>query len=528
MTNPSTIRFIRQLASRLASGQSDCDLLAQFCYANEQNAFTTLVYRHGPMVRDVCSRMLRRTHDAEDAFQATFLVLVRRAKHLCGQQRPIGPWLHGVAYRIAVRLRAQDSSRARREVGGRSVDVMAPRQDLLDVDLLDALHQEIIRLPEKYRHPVLLCYLQGRTNAEAARHLQWPVGTVKARLSRARDLLQRRLTRRGMAPAVGVVTMLARKPLLQSTSLFDSTVQAAGHLAAGGDSLPGFFSERVIAIAKGVSVSMLRSRTFVAAAWVLAIGLAGATAMCGFLVASDGQQQAPGGVVPNGQLPLGDLRAKFDPSQLLGNWSCVRSVSNGKSLPVAAVEPLRMTVTAREIRLLRGEEVLLEGKYELQVNARSVWIDITPPGAARAAKDADTILALMLPALENLVMKETMVRNIVAELALIETQLAQLRLIISNVSVPEYADLVVKRDSLSKLLERVKREMRTKIETHMREAATGAATDNKAVDAAQGILELEGDLLKLAYTLPAKKRPTTFSSELGSGIWFGEWRRIKP
>ena len=145
----------------------------------------------------VCRRMLRDSADADDAFQATFLVLVRRARQL-GPRDAIGPWLYGVAARVAPRARSQAARRRRYEpialeIPGRRTG----RGRAVDPELVEMLDQELSRLPSKYRSPLVLCYLEGRTHEEAARDLKWPVGTVKGRLARARDLLRSRLTRRG-------------------------------------------------------------------------------------------------------------------------------------------------------------------------------------------------------------------------------------------------------------------------------------------------------------------------------------------
>src|SRR5262249_6700332 len=154
-----------------------------------------------------CRRVLRDPHDAEDAFQATFLLLVRKAGVL---RRPeaLGPWLYGVAYRTAIKARAGTARRREREQPVTVEPVAGPADDLVWRDLRPVLDDAVSRLPTKYREPVVLCYLQGRTNAQAARQLGVPVGTVATRLARAREQLRRYLTRRGLAlsaPLLGTV-----------------------------------------------------------------------------------------------------------------------------------------------------------------------------------------------------------------------------------------------------------------------------------------------------------------------------------
>src|SRR5439155_14145624 len=162
-----------------------------------------LVARHGPMVWSVCRRLLTQVHDAEDAFQATFMVLVRKAARI--QRRELlANWLYGVAYKVAARARGQAARRRGRE----TPDLVDPVQAVADKptdDVKAVLHEEVSHLPEKYRAPVVLCYLEGKSNEEAAENLDCPVGTVKGRLARARELLQRRLVRRGLAMTLALV-----------------------------------------------------------------------------------------------------------------------------------------------------------------------------------------------------------------------------------------------------------------------------------------------------------------------------------
>jgi RNA polymerase sigma factor (sigma-70 family) len=189
------LRYIREVGG--AAGPSDRQLLEHFVRRRDSGAFEALVRRHGPMVLGVCRRLLRDAHEAEDAFQATFLLLVRKARSLRQPER-LGPWLHGVAYRTAVRARARAARR--RAWDDRVEDLPArPTEDLLWRDLRPVLDDAINGLPSKYRLPFVLCYLEGMTNAQAAQHLGCPPGTVATRLARARARLRARLTRQGVA-----------------------------------------------------------------------------------------------------------------------------------------------------------------------------------------------------------------------------------------------------------------------------------------------------------------------------------------
>jgi RNA polymerase sigma factor (sigma-70 family) len=161
-------------------------------------AFEDLVKRHGPLVLGVCRQVLNHRQDAEDAFQATFLVLARKAGTIRDRQL-VGCWLYEVANRIARRARARASRRRLRpEMRGVEASGAEPESDAAWNELRPVLHAEVNGLPAKYGVPLVLCYLEGETHVEVARLLHWPVGTVKGRLSRARDMLRARLSRRGL------------------------------------------------------------------------------------------------------------------------------------------------------------------------------------------------------------------------------------------------------------------------------------------------------------------------------------------
>ena len=192
------LRQLRRAALlRDGGGMTDGQLLECFVERRDEAAFEALVRRHGPMVLGVCRRVLRHPQDAEDAFQAAFLVLVRRAASI-GQRELLGNWLYGVAYRTALDARA---AAARRRVLERQVSPMPEPQatDAADAgrELRPLLDQELSRLPEKYRVPVVLCDLEGRTRRDVARQLGIPAGTLSGRLTAARQMLARRLARRG-------------------------------------------------------------------------------------------------------------------------------------------------------------------------------------------------------------------------------------------------------------------------------------------------------------------------------------------
>src|SRR5262245_13339046 len=173
---------------------TDGQLLARFVDSCDEAAFTDLLRRHGPLVLSVCRRLARHEQDAEDAFQATFLVLVKKAGSVAGRDS-VGGWLHGVAFRAALKAR-EATARRRERQADEGPDVEAPPEEAHD---WQALHEELDRLPEKYREPLVLCYLEGRSRREAAARLCLPEGTLSSRLATARQMLGQRLVRRGIA-----------------------------------------------------------------------------------------------------------------------------------------------------------------------------------------------------------------------------------------------------------------------------------------------------------------------------------------
>ena len=214
--------------------QTDGELVRAFVERKSPAAFGELVLRHGSMVLGVCLRVLRHRQDAEDAFQATFLVLARKAGSV-SPPNAVGNWLHGVALQTAVRARAITMKRRRREAVVPSVPETATREAGWD-DVAEVLDEELGRLPNHYRAVLLLCDVEGRTRADAARHLGCPEGSVSSRLSRARAMLAMRLTRRGVTLPAGAVALLVGQNATTAgvpAALVTSTVEAVGSLAAG-------------------------------------------------------------------------------------------------------------------------------------------------------------------------------------------------------------------------------------------------------------------------------------------------------
>jgi RNA polymerase sigma factor (sigma-70 family) len=296
----SFMQMLRRVASRHAGDeQADAALLARFVRQGDEAAFEALVHRHGPMVWSVCRRLLTRTEDAEDAFQAAFVVLLRRAGSIRDGSL-LGNWLYGVAYRVAVRARARAALRAAREKQGMLTEPAATATETT-TDWRHLLHEEVFRLPEKYRLPIVLCYLNGQTNEEAAATLGWPVGTVKGRLSRARELLRDRLAKRGVCLAVAALTgtlSAARLDAAVPRQLMESTLTGATTGMAAG------ISPLALTLSKGVMQSMfwIKCATFGKALAVLAL-LAAGTMLSYYGLSAVGQDRAVGGAALIVQTP---------------------------------------------------------------------------------------------------------------------------------------------------------------------------------------------------------------------------------
>jgi C-terminal peptidase prc len=253
----SVVCYLRKVtACQLASSSTDAVLLERFVSQRDEAAFEALLRRHGPMVLGLCRRVLRNRHDAEDAFQATFLVLVHKAGSV-RKFASLSSWLYGVAYRTALQVRTELARRRVHEKKGATMTLYEPVPEMLDQEMRSLLDEEISRLPEKYRIPVVLCYLEGMTYEEASRHLRWPKGTVAIRLARARERLRANLVRRGVV--LSGVGLAAAVPV----SLLSSTVQAAALTAAGCTTLAGILPARVLALSKAVlgAMSMTTCKT---------------------------------------------------------------------------------------------------------------------------------------------------------------------------------------------------------------------------------------------------------------------------
>jgi RNA polymerase sigma factor (sigma-70 family) len=256
---------------REGAGGSDGQLLASFLEQGDQVALAALVRRHAAMVWGVCRRVLANHHDAEDAFQATFLVLLRKAASVLPRER-VGNWLYGVAHQTARKARADAARRKGRE---RQAAIL-PEPQAVEQDpwseLRPLLDQELSRLPDKYRIAIILCDLQGQTRKQAAGRLGVPEGTLAARLARARGVLARRLRQRGLSLAGGTLAALLAQNAAGSVPdpLVSAAIQATCLLAAG---RAGAIAPTVWALTEGVLKTMRLAKLKTALAVLLVVAL---------------------------------------------------------------------------------------------------------------------------------------------------------------------------------------------------------------------------------------------------------------
>ena len=357
------LRHLRRLASpTLSASEDDADaaLLDRFVRDKDEDAFAALVRRHGALVRGVCRRMLGNAHTADDAFQAVFLVLARRAAVVRPGQR-LAAWLHGVSYRVALKARAGEAKRQAREVPRIDLDPPDPRPDplaeLTAREFLAAVDEEVLRLPEVYRLPVVLCCLEGRTREEAARRLGWSEGAVKGRLERGRARLHARLARRGLTLAAALAAVEASRCVAVAAAPV-SLAAAAIQVAAGQATAPALVSAEAVALAKGVVHAMMRTRFMIFATVVLALGLAGGATGVLALAAPPPADPAPPARSAD-PLPVAPAKPAADPDVyallLVGGPAPQLLPEPGRAAPADADSPVDRNT---QVFLLRSRPVL--------------------------------------------------------------------------------------------------------------------------------------------------------------------------
>jgi len=303
--------MLRQSTASSAAGDSDApsdaELVERFGTLGDCDAFAMLVRRHGAMVLGVCRRVLRDGHDAEDAFQASFLVLFRRA-HSIRNGAKVANWLYGVAYRTSLRAKSRRHVLRNRE--SQMDQFPEPQANVSEQwkDFEPILDAELASLPEKYRLPIVLCELEGKSTREAAAELGWPEGTVSGRLSRGRVILRKRIARYGVVLTAGSLTAAFAQQASAAVpaKLVITTIQGARLLASGQAGLAEAYSGKVTALMKGVLKSMFLGKLKIAGAAVVALGIVGV----GTVVVS----HSPGGTATPGAVLVADVGQAGDGS----------------------------------------------------------------------------------------------------------------------------------------------------------------------------------------------------------------------
>jgi RNA polymerase sigma factor (sigma-70 family) len=323
------LQHLRANGLRLrAETESDGQLLDRFLDRRDDAAFEALVARLGPVVWAVCRRMLPDPADADDAFQATFLVLARKGRSVVPRDR-VGNWLYGVAYHAARKARAD---RARRRDKEQRAAAMAETHALdprPTADLAAHIDRELGRLPAKYRAPVVLCDLEGKTRQEAARHLGWPEGTVAGRLARARAMLARRLSRYAPGVSAAAVAVALADPA-GALGPPAGVLQATRQRVLGP---PAELSPRVAALSDGVMRAML-VRKLQAVAVGLGLVLAAGLAVGAVAARSKPDPPTPppaAGPVVERPAPPPDPAAVLR-DRLVGRWQVDAGTRNGQPL----------------------------------------------------------------------------------------------------------------------------------------------------------------------------------------------------
>ncbi len=303
------------------AGLGDGPLLERYLTDRDEDAFAALVDRLGPMVLGLCRRMLRDPVDVEDAFQATFLVLVRRAPAIRDRDR-VSSWLYGVAYRVASRARSRTIRRRTRESGADRLDVAADPVATDRDELAATLDRELSGLPERYRAPLVLCYLRGQTHEQAAAELRCPVGTVHSRMARGREILRRRLESRGFAPsAIGaLLTPDPFRSLLVAVPppMAAATVRAA--LAFGTSSIVQAASAAVLARGVLTTMKFAQLQWFGVAAIVTGLSAGGVVAVRSAPATGNGPQAPAASDKPKGKSVAPASKADQDRGEFRPNF----------------------------------------------------------------------------------------------------------------------------------------------------------------------------------------------------------------
>jgi RNA polymerase sigma factor (sigma-70 family) len=382
------IRYLRNVAMLPGSqGLTDGQLLERFTSLREEAAFEELLRRHGPMVLGVCRRVLGNAHDAEDAFQATFLVLVRKAAAILPREM-VGNWLYGVAYHTALRGKTAAMKRRAKERQVAVVAQMDLGQEEVWQELQPLLDHELHRLPDHYRMPVVLCDLEGKSYKEAARQLGCPQGTLASRLVRARTLLAKRLKNRGLQLSAGAVAALLphKATATVPVGLARSSNKAASLYAAGQTPLAGLIPAKVLGLTEGVLKAMLLSKLKIAALFMLAMGTVMSASGLTYRALATQAGQPKAAPKPEDEA-VGEIR-RFEGHTDGVHWVAVSP--DGRLALSCAAQPGQDDPTVRLWEVKTGKEL----KRLLGHTERVECVAFSPDGKLAASSGADNTIRL--------------------------------------------------------------------------------------------------------------------------------------
>ncbi len=408
------LRYIHRLAaSQKTSPLSDQELVQQFVRSHDEAAFQALMKRHGPMVWAACQRVLPNSQDAEDAFQATWLTLARKANQVSSHDSIAG-WLYTVAYRLALTTDQGIKRRRTMEQRVRRHPSASPLEEVTGQELLTALDEELARLPDKYRSALVLCYLEEKSREEAARQLGCPLATLKSRLRRGRALMRAALARRGLtlssalfASAVVGNTSRAAVPAM----LARSTLDAAMLLAAGGD-LTGTVSAHVLTLSTGATLTMTATKLKIGLIAIMVGVLVAGAGLTAWGLPQDNRPTVPAAGVTSGPKTHDDKKPRDQtarivvPSRIVatveGETNDLRWSQDGKIISAQVAKVLRANgspaekgepgfIIPRNVRRLAWEASSgKQARIKLDENVPTVRVDVGPDKPARFILDDPT------------------------------------------------------------------------------------------------------------------------------------------
>jgi RNA polymerase sigma factor (sigma-70 family) len=355
-------------ATRQTSALSDVQLLRQYVSDRDEAAFTALMHRHAAMVLGVCRRVLHQSHDAEDACQAAFLILARKATSIW-KPKSVASWLHGVAFRIARKLRADLNRRSARTTSLFDEHAAGADGDFTWREIKIVLDEELQRLPATYGAPLVLCYLEGKTQDEAARQLGWTLPTLRGRLERARQRLRARLTRRGITLSAallgGALTQSAGFAAVPAR-LVVATAKAGLTVATGKSFETAALSPQVAALIQGALRAMLLTKLKITTIVLAALGILGSAAHV--LTYHAGATAAQGAWTTNGSDggKCQDFDERPDKPKALDQKNA-KEAQGGQDKPVSELDQLKAEIkkTANAIATIENQQKMLQIDLEL-------------------------------------------------------------------------------------------------------------------------------------------------------------------